>query len=130
MTQDINQELTAITKHNKAAVVQWLKDRSQFHAWFTTLIVGSFIILTVFGNKPGFGDIGEVFLTVALVLMLLSIICNLVCVWSIPSWKYRVSTGILTDAGKMRRELAITAWIGVISFVSGLTIGFIGNLPV
>ena len=129
MTQGVNQELTAITKHNKTAVVQWLKDRSQFHAWFTTLIVGSFIILTVFGNKPGFGDIGEVFLTVALVLMLLSIICNLVCVWSIPSWKYRVSTGILTDAGKMRLELAITAWIGVISFVSGLTMGFIGNLP-
>jgi hypothetical protein len=29
----------------------------------------------------------------------------------------------------MRLELAITAWIGVISFVSGLTLGFIGNMP-
>ena len=27
----------------------------------------------------------------------------------------------------MRRELAITAWTGVIAFVSGLTLGFIGN---
>jgi hypothetical protein len=27
----------------------------------------------------------------------------------------------------MRRELAVTAWIGVIAFVCGLTLGVIGN---
>ena len=45
-----------------------------------------------------------------------------------PYWKYRVRVGILTDAQGMQRELAITGWIGVASFVSSLTLGFIGNL--
>jgi uncharacterized membrane protein len=122
-------ELSVIDDSNRDAVVDWLAERSQFHSWFTSLIVGSFVVLTVFGNRPGFGSISEVFLAVSLSLMLLSLLCNLVCVWSIPSWKYRVKTAILSDATAMRRELAITAWIGVISFVSALTIGFIGNLP-
>lgn len=130
MSDKIYEELSEITDQNRAAVLEWLKDRSHFHTWFTSLIVGSFVILTVFGNKPGFSDIGEIYLSVSLILLLMSVLCNLVCVWSIPSWKYRVSTGILSNAKGMRRELAITAWIGVISFISALTISFVGNLPV
>jgi hypothetical protein len=29
----------------------------------------------------------------------------------------------------MRRELTFTAWVGVVAFVSGLTLAFIGNFP-
>ena len=128
--EEVKADSWTISKHNKEALLEWLKDRSQFHIWFTTLIVGSFIILTVFGNKPGFTNISEIFLSASLICLLLSVLCNLVCVWSIPGWKYRVSTGVITDSRRMRRDLSITAWIGVISFVSGLTIGFVGNLPV
>jgi len=123
------QELSEIDDGNREAVLEWLRDRSHFHTWFTSLIIGSFVVLSVFGNRPGFDGIGPVFLSISLALLLVSILCNLVCVWSIPSWKYRVSTGILTNARGMRWELAITAWIGVASFVGGLTLGFIGNLP-
>jgi hypothetical protein len=120
-------ELSEITKDNRSFVIEWLKDRSAFHSWFSSLITGSFVVITVFGSKPGFSTPSGIALTVAVVLLLFSLLCSLVCVWSIPSWKYRVGTGIVTDATVMRRELAITAWLGVLAFVSGLTLGVIGN---
>ena len=120
-------ELSVITEQNRPFVVEWLRDRSAFHTWFSSLVTGSFIVITVFGSRPSFSSAGGYILSVALILLLFALLCNLVCVWSIPSWKYRVSTGIVTDARTMRRELAITAWLGVIAFVSGLTLAVIGN---
>jgi hypothetical protein len=122
-------DLSAIDDAKRPFVTEWLRDRSAFHTWFSSLIAGSFVVLTVFGNKPGFGAPGAVFLSVAVALLLLSLICNLVCVWSIPSWKFRVSTGALKDGTAMRRELFITAWVGVVAYVCGLTLAFIGNTP-
>jgi hypothetical protein len=62
-------------------------------------------------------------------LLLLSLRCNLVCVRSIPGWKFRISTGVITNATAMRLELSLTAWVGVVVFVSGLTLAYIGNVP-
>lgn len=118
-----------VTDANRPFIVEWLRDRSAFHTWFASVVSGSFLLITVFGNKPGFGSPGGVFLVIALCLLVLSLLASLVCVWSIPSWKYRINTGLITDAAPMRRELAITAWIGVVSFVAGVTIAFIGNSP-
>lgn len=84
--------LSAIDDANRASVVEWLRDRSAFHTWFSSLITGSFVILTVFGSKPGFSTPSGVVLSIAVVLMLLALLCNLVCVWSIPSWKFRVAS--------------------------------------
>lgn len=122
-------ELTTIDDSNRDAVVDWLTDRSHFHTWFTSVITGSFVGFTVFGTKPGFGDIAQIFLSVSLMLLLFSVLCNLVCVWSIPSWKFRVRTHLITNSARMRWELAVTAWLGVLCFVIGLTLGFIGNIP-
>ena len=118
-----------INDGNRDAIVEWLNDRSHFHTWFTSMIIGSFVVLTVFGNKPVYESIGSIVLSGALILLLFSVLCNLVCVWSIPTWKFRVTTCEITDANPMKRELAITAWAGVIAFVAGLTFGFIGNIP-
>ena len=123
----MSRELSAITDQNRQYVVEWLRDRSAFHVWFSSLVTGSLVVGTIFGSKAGLSGVTERVLAVAAVLMLLSLVCNLVCVWSIPSWKYRVSTGIVTDATKLRRELAVTAWLGVIAFVGGLTFAIIGN---
>jgi hypothetical protein len=125
----VPKELSTIDERNRDAVIEWLNDRDRFHTWFTSVITGSFVILTVFGSKPGYEEAGPIMLSAALVLLLIAVLCSLVCVWSIPSWKYRVRTRLITDGTRMRLELAITAWIGVICFVSGLTLGFIGNMP-
>lgn len=122
-------DLSVVNDSNRQFVVEWLKDRSAFHSWFTSLITGSFVLITVFGTKPGFSTPSGVVLAIAVALLLLSLLANLVCVWSIPSWKYRVNTGALTDARAMRLELSLTAWFGVVAFVAGLTLGFIGNTP-
>lgn len=118
-----------IEESNRDAVLEWLDDRKDFYKWFTSLIVGCFVVLTVFGNKPDFESIGSIFLLSALVLLLFSILCNFVCVWSIPSWKFRIKTDLFDDGQRLRLELGIPAWLGVISFVSGLTFGVIGNFP-
>ena len=122
-------DLSIIDDEIKPFVIEWLQDRSAFHTWFSTLITGSFIVLTVFGSKPGFESPSAVVLSLAVGLLLLSLLSNMVCVWPIPSWKFRVGTGALKDATAMHRELAITAWVGVVSFVCGLTLAFIGNMP-
>jgi len=121
------ENLSSISDFNRPFVVEWLNDRSSFHTWFSSLITGSFVVITVFGQRPDFSSPGGVVLAIAVLLFLFALLCNLVCVWSIPTWKYGVSTKIISDSRLMRRELAITAWLGVISFVSGLTLGVIGN---
>lgn len=120
-------DLSSIDDSNRAYVIEWLRDRSSFHSWFSSLITGSFVVISIFGQKPNVSTTGGVFLVAAVVLLLFSLLCNLVCVWSIPSWKYRVSTRIINHSKIMRRELAITAWLGVIAFVSALTLAVIGN---
>lgn len=120
-------DLSIITEDNRPFVVEWLRDRSAFHTWFSSLITGSFFVITFFWGKPDFSSPQGVFLAYAVLLFLFSLLCNLVCVWSIPTWKYRVSTGKIISGTAMRWELAITAWLGVISFIGGLTLGVIGN---
>ena len=121
--------IATITNENRDHVVEWLRDRSAFHIWFSSIVTGSFVVISVFGNKPGFSTPSGVLLSISVALLILSLLANLVCVWSIPSWKYRIATGELREAKTMRNELAITAWCGVLSFVAALTLGFIGSMP-
>ncbi len=128
MPKHLKEELSVITDDDRPFVIEWLRDRSAFHSWSSSLITGSFVAITIFGERPSMRTDTGVILTIALVLMLFALLCNLVCVWSIPSWKYRVSTKIVSNARQMRLELAITSWLGVIAFVSGLTFAMLGNM--
>ena len=110
-------------------VVEWLEDRNKFHTWFTSVIAGAFVLLSVFGEKPGFSTPSGKLLSIALGLLLFATLCNLVSAFSIPSWKYRVRTGLITNSTRMRIELRINGWLAVICFVCGLTLWFIGNMP-
>lgn len=110
------------------AVIQWLDDRSQFHSWFTTLITGSFVLFVIFGDDPGFERPGQLFVSIALGLLIFAMICNLCSVWSIPSWKFRIRANGYDNWNRIRLELSINAWVGVICFVSGLTLGFIARI--
>lgn len=116
-----------IDEKNRAAVVQWLSDRSAFHIWFTSIVTGCFIVLTLFGRYPDFGDLGGKLLTLSLLLLLGAIICNLICVWAIPTWKYGVQIGVVHHGRNMRLDLSITAWIAMTFFLAGLVLAFVGN---
>lgn len=110
------------------AITSWLDDRAEFHKWFTTLIVSSFVASTLFGEKPHLENIAGEMLTLSLALMLFAMLCNLVAVWSIPRWKLGVKTGRTLNNFRMKIELDISAWLGVICFVCGLTISFLSLL--
>ncbi len=117
-----------INEKTKEPVLEWLKERSAFNVWFTSLATGSFLILEIFGNKPGFETTGQQCLTAALILMLISVLCNFVCVWSIPGWRLKIATDQIQNTQRMYTEIAITTWVGVVLFVMGLALGLMGNL--
>jgi len=119
-----------ITDENRASVIEWLNERKQFHIWFTSLILGCFVVLTIFGSKPSFNNLSESTLSISLILQLFSAICNMICIWSIPDWKFGVATNKINNTKRIRIELGILAWVGVISFVCGLTFGFVGNISI
>ncbi|MBQ14979.1 MAG: hypothetical protein QGG67_18410 [Gammaproteobacteria bacterium] len=114
----------------REATVEWLKDRKEFHVWFASINTASFAIFSLFGNDPGFVTVSQQFLSVALMLFLVSILANLVILWSIPSWKIVIKLGSVSNASSMRWNFRITTWIGILCFLAGLTLGFIGNVPV
>ena len=117
-----------VTDANREHLVEWLKDRSQFNIWFVSIITASFMGLTFFGDKPGFENMQQTYLAVALLLLLASLILNFTSAWSIPTWRLKLASGQIQNAARMYYELATISWIAVFLFVAALTLGFISNL--
>ena len=92
----------------KRALIEWLDDRNSFHTWFSSVIVGSFVVLTAFGNQPDINTFAGRLLIIAMVALLFAIVCNMICVWSIPAWKLKLRTEENPNTAKMHRDLAIT----------------------
>lgn len=116
-----------IDERNAEAVIEWLKDRSSVLIWFTSIITGSMVLLTLFGNQPGVDQPGSIALSISLLLMLFSILCNLICVWQIPKWKFAVRTGRVLNGRWMTLNLEITSWLGLVSFLGALVMAVLGN---
>ena len=116
-----------ITAENSEAIIDWLKDRSAVLIWFTSIITGSLMLLTLFGKKPGFNDPSSIALSISLALMFFSILCNLICVWQIPKWKLAVRTGLVSNARWMIWDIEITSWLGLVSFLGALVMAGLGN---
>ena len=119
--------ISEINDRNAEAVIDWLKDRSSVLIWFTSIITGSIVLLTLFGNKPGFDGPGSTALFISLLLMFFSILCNLICVWQIPKWKFAVRTGRISNGRRMTLNIEITSWLGLVSFLGALVMGVLGN---
>jgi hypothetical protein len=119
--------ITDINDRNAQAVIEWLKDRSSVLIWFTSIITGSIVLLTLFGNKPGFNNPSDIALSVSLLLMFFSILCNLICVWQIPKWILAVRTGRISNGRRMTLDLEITSWLGLVSFLGALVMAVLGN---
>ncbi len=99
--------INEINSENTQAIIEWLRDRSNVLIWFTSIITGSIVLLTLFGNKPGIKDPGGIALSASLLLMFFSILCNLICVWQIPKWKKDNGYPELT---KPRKRLIPAVW--------------------
>lgn len=119
--------INTLTDENSEAILDWLRDRSAVLTWFTTIITGSLMLLTLFGKKPGFNDPSSIALAVSLALMLVSILCNLVCVWQIPKWKLAIRTGLISNVRWMMLDIEITSWLGLTSFLGALVAAALGN---
>jgi len=116
-----------ITAENSEAIIDWLKDRSAVLVWFTSVITGSLTLFSLFGKKPGFNDPSSIVLSLSLLLMFFSILCNLICVWQIPKWKLAIRTGLVSNARWMMLDIEITSWLGLVSFLGALIMAGLGN---
>jgi len=119
--------INEINDQNAEVVIDWLRDRSSVLIWFTSIITGSIVLITLFGNKPGFDEPSSVALSVSLLLMFFSILCNLICVWQIPKWKLAVRMGRISNGRRMTLDLEITSWLGLVSFLGALVMAVLGN---
>ena len=111
-----------ITEDNKDAVVEWLEDRIRFHIWLTSIITGSIVFLAALAQDLSIQthEIQGIITLIAFGLLFLSIITNLISIWSIPTWKFKVKTGQLTQGTQMRIELGLISWMSVLLFLVGL----------
>jgi hypothetical protein len=110
-----------ITENNRDAVVEWLEDRSKFHIWLTSIVTGSVVFFAATQQpQVQITELHSIIKIVSFLLLFLSILTNMICIWSIPTWKYHVKTGNLTQGTIMRLELGISAWISVLSFILGM----------
>lgn len=116
-----------IDKDTSDAVIEWLNDRSSLLTWFTSIITGSLVVITAFGKKPGTQSIEEILLSFSLLLMFVSILCNLFCVWLIPKWKLEIRLGLVSDGRKMALKLEITSSLSFAVFLAALVLAALGN---
>jgi len=110
-----------ITENNRDAVVEWLEDRSKFHIWLTSIATGSVVFLAATQEpQVQITELHSIIKMVSFLLMFFSILTNMICILSIPTWKYHVKTGQITQGTIMRLELGISTWISVLSFILGM----------
>ena len=80
------------------------------------------MFLTTFGVRPGLGSPAQSYALAALGAMLLGLLANLVCIWTIPNWKLRIRTGCVRDGAMLRLDLGLTTWITVGSLLLGFVL--------
>ena len=114
-----------VTPETRAAVIEWLNDRTKLHTWITSVAIGTIVFLAALGPTTNVQTIPGLFKVIGLGLMLVSVTVNIVCVWSLSNWKYNVSTGIVSDGSRMRLDIEVVGWIAIGSFLSGLVVAVI-----
>jgi len=85
-----------ITEDNKEAVIEWLEDRQKFHTWLTSIVTGSIVFFAATHEATATTQVTELQMLTwgSLMFLFFSIVTNMICIWSIPTWKFRIKTGL------------------------------------
>ncbi len=117
--------IAEIDDDNRAAIIVWLDDRSKFHSWFASIVTGSMVFISLFGWGSSIPVGCRPYAYSSLLLIFLSLVANLICIWSIPQWKLGIQTKKIIHGRAMRWDLGLTAWAGVIAFCLGLMLAIV-----
>ena len=109
-----------IDDNNREAVISWLEDRSRFHIWLSTVITGTLVLLASILKPYKITGVVAVITNIGYLLLFFSLLANMVCIWTIPNWKYSVKMGLIKKGSFMRLDLSFVAWIGVVLFLAGV----------
>ncbi|MCS5694461.1 hypothetical protein NZK33_21160 [Cyanobium sp. FGCU-6] len=117
-----------IDDDNREPIVKWLDDKIAVLRWFTSIVTGSLVLVSLFGRKPGLGSPSELFLSAAVACLFISVLLNLICVWQAPKWKFAILVSQVSDGRNMMWDIEISSWISLVFFLAGLVASVIGNL--
>ena len=117
-----------ISDENRSAVIQWLEDRSKFSTWLTSIVSGACVFLVALGPSLEIESTQGVIKLVGLCLMLLSILTNIVSIWSISNYKLNISLGKVKEAPKLRLDIELVTLFSVGTFFIGFALATVITL--
>lgn len=91
-------------------------------------MAGSIVFISTLGLQPTLDGYRGVGVLIGFLSLILSVVTNLACVWTIPVFKLKIKTDVIRDTLAVRIDLGIASWIGVISFLGGLLIVGLASL--
>ena len=111
-----------ITDDNRKAYVEWLEDRQRFHTWLTSIVTGAAIFLGTVGPPLDNTSASGVLRRIGLSVMMLSILANMVSIWSISNYKLNVKTRMVKEGSRLRLDIEIVAVLAAASFIIGFVL--------
>src|SRR5210317_1049292 len=80
-----------ISDENCEAVILWLEDRSRFGTWLSSIVSGACVFLVALGAPLEIQSTPGIIKLIGLCFMLLSILTNIVSIWSISNYKLNIA---------------------------------------
>jgi len=115
----------AITDDNRMAIVEWLEDRQKFHIWLTSIVSGTSVLLGSFGQPIESESLLGILKLIGLSLMMISILTNMVSIWSISNYKFNVKTGMVKEGSRLRFDIEIVTAFAAGSFFFGFVLAML-----
>jgi len=117
-----------ISVENRDAVIRWLEDRSRFSTWLTSIVSGACVLLVSLGPPlQSFSTLGIIRL-IGLSLMLLSILTNIISIWSISNYKLNIALRKVKDAPRLRLDIELVNLFSVGAFFVGFSFTIIATI--
>jgi hypothetical protein len=115
----------SVTDENRLAIIEWLEDRRKFHLWLTSIVSGASVFLVALGPPLESESVSGFLKLIGLSLMLLSILTNMVSIWSISNYKFSVKVGEVKEGVRLRLDIEMVTALASVSFFAGFVLAVI-----
>jgi hypothetical protein len=118
----------AITDDNRPAIIEWLEDRQRFHIWLTSIVSGASVFLATLGQPLESESAAGILKLIGLGVMMVSILANMVSIWSISNYKFNVKTGMVKEGSRLRFDIEIVTALAAGTFLIGFTLAVLPSV--
>jgi hypothetical protein len=118
----------AITEDNRPAILGWLEDRQRFHIWLTSIVSGASVFLGTLGQPLESESVSGILKLIGLGVMMLSILANMVSIWSISNYKFNVKTGTVKEGSRLRFDIELVTALAAGTFLIGFVLAVLPSV--